>query len=128
MHAYLGHDERRPAPLILGHEAAGFIAAGPETGKRVTLNPLVTKGTGAAAIGGRSNLCSQRQIISMPPRQGAFADYITDLPRENLIEVPDHMPFEKAALAEPLPAVGMLCDWLLRTSPPFPPSRPGAWS
>ena len=23
MHAFLGHDERRPAPLILGHEAAG---------------------------------------------------------------------------------------------------------
>ena len=23
MHAYLGHDARRPAPLILGHEAAG---------------------------------------------------------------------------------------------------------
>ena len=23
MHAYLGHDDRRPAPLILGHEAAG---------------------------------------------------------------------------------------------------------
>ncbi|MEL7258965.1 MAG: alcohol dehydrogenase catalytic domain-containing protein [Pseudomonadota bacterium] len=25
MHAYLGHDDRRPAPLILGHEAAGVI-------------------------------------------------------------------------------------------------------
>jgi len=25
MHAYLGHDARRPAPLILGHEAAGVI-------------------------------------------------------------------------------------------------------
>ena len=23
MHAFLGHDARRPAPLILGHEAAG---------------------------------------------------------------------------------------------------------
>ena len=27
MHAYLGHDTRRPAPLILGHEAAGRIEA-----------------------------------------------------------------------------------------------------
>ena len=25
MHAYLGHDDRRPAPLILGHEAAGDV-------------------------------------------------------------------------------------------------------
>src|SRR3954467_11988704 len=29
MHAYHGHDARRPAPLVLGHEAAGRIAAGP---------------------------------------------------------------------------------------------------
>ena len=28
MHAYLGHDERRPAPLILGHEASGIILGG----------------------------------------------------------------------------------------------------
>ena len=24
MHAFLGHDERRPAPLILGHEAVSY--------------------------------------------------------------------------------------------------------
>ncbi len=28
MHAYLGHDARRPAPLILGHEAAGVVVGG----------------------------------------------------------------------------------------------------
>ena len=27
MHAWHGHDERRPAPLILGHEAAGIVPA-----------------------------------------------------------------------------------------------------
>ena len=35
MHAFLGHDERRPAPLILGHEAAGVVVQGPIEGKRV---------------------------------------------------------------------------------------------
>jgi D-arabinose 1-dehydrogenase-like Zn-dependent alcohol dehydrogenase len=30
MHAWHGHDDRRPAPLILGHEAAGRIVAVPE--------------------------------------------------------------------------------------------------
>ncbi|MEO0718731.1 MAG: alcohol dehydrogenase catalytic domain-containing protein, partial [Pseudomonadota bacterium] len=44
MHAYLGHDERRPAPLILGHEAAGTVIGGPGAGTRVTVNPLVTCG------------------------------------------------------------------------------------
>ena len=42
MHAFLGHDERRPAPLILGHEAAGVVVQGPMEGKRVTFNPLAT--------------------------------------------------------------------------------------
>lgn len=105
MHAYLGHDERRPAPLILGHEAAGLIASGPRAGTRVTMNPLVTFGTGAASVGGRSNLCDERQIISMMPRPGAFADFVC-LPEQNLIAVPDHVPMEKAALAEPL-----ACGW-----------------
>ena len=44
MHAFLGHDDRRPAPLILGHEAAGVIVKGKNTGKRVTVNPLVSCG------------------------------------------------------------------------------------
>ena len=42
MHAYLGHDERRPAPLILGHEASGIILGGDRNGERVAINPLVT--------------------------------------------------------------------------------------
>ncbi len=40
MHAYLGHDERRPAPLVLGHEAAGVVVDGENAGKRVTINTL----------------------------------------------------------------------------------------
>ena len=101
MHAYLGHDDRRPAPLILGHEAAGVIVEGPQKGRRVTINPLVTCGVCNYCTAGRENLCSQRQIISMPPRQGAFAEYVT-MPERNLITVPDHIPLAKAALAEPL--------------------------
>jgi L-iditol 2-dehydrogenase len=34
MHAFLGHDERRPSPLILGHEPAGIIASGSNNGKK----------------------------------------------------------------------------------------------
>ncbi len=41
MHAFLGHDERRPAPLILGHEAAGVVVQGKIEGKRVTFNQVV---------------------------------------------------------------------------------------
>lgn len=105
MHAYLGHDERRPAPLILGHEAAGVVVEGPGSGRRVTVNPLATCGTCRACKTGRNNLCAKRQILSMEPRQGAFAEYIA-IPAENLVEMPDHVSFEKACLAEPL-----ACGW-----------------
>ncbi|KIC20380.1 alcohol dehydrogenase catalytic domain-containing protein [Leisingera sp. ANG-Vp] len=101
MHAYLGHDNRRPAPLILGHEAAGVIEEGRQAGRRVTINPLVTCGSCAACASGRENLCASRQIISMPPREGAFAQFVA-MPERNLVTVPDEVPFAKAALAEPL--------------------------
>lgn len=105
MHAFLGHDERRPAPLILGHEAAGEIVGGPRSGERVTLNPLVTCGTCRACRTGRDNLCPDRMIISMPPREGAFAELVV-MRDENLVSVPDHVPLRKAALTEPL-----ACGW-----------------
>ena len=101
MHAFLGHDERRPAPLILGHEVAGITAEG----KRVTVNPLVVCGECAYCVGGRDNLCAHRQIISMPPRAGGFAEFLA-MPEGNLIAVPDDVDLEKAALAEPL-----ACGW-----------------
>ncbi len=101
MHAYLGHDDRRPAPLILGHEAAGVITGGPRDGERVTINPLVTCGTCQACRTGRENLCPERQIISMPPREGAFAQFVS-MPDANLVTVPDAVSLDKASLAEPL--------------------------
>jgi threonine dehydrogenase-like Zn-dependent dehydrogenase len=101
MHAYLGHDARRPAPLILGHEGAGTIVSGPKAGTRVTINPLVTCGTCMACRSGRENLCAHREIISMPPREGAFAQFVT-MPERNLVVVPDYIPMQIAALAEPL--------------------------
>jgi len=101
MHAYLGHDERRPAPLILGHEAAGVVRGGAMDGKRVVVNPLVTCGECRDCLSGRENLCAKREIISMPPRQGAFAEKIA-VPKRNIIEIPAGLDMTRAALAEPL--------------------------
>lgn len=99
MHAYHGHDERRPAPLILGHEASGRATSGRYKGKRVVFNPLVTCGTCDDCLGGRSNLCGKREIISMAPRQGAFAEKVV-IPESNIVEIPEGMDPVKAALAE----------------------------
>lgn len=105
MHAFAGHDERRPAPLILGHEAAGTIVSGPRAGDRVAVNPLVTCGACAECRAGRENLCGRRQIISMPPREGAFAERVV-IPERNLVAIPDGVPTARAALVEPL-----ACGW-----------------
>ncbi|MGI9463384.1 MAG: alcohol dehydrogenase catalytic domain-containing protein, partial [Aestuariivirgaceae bacterium] len=105
MHAWHGNDERRPAPLILGHEAAGIVQTGTMTGKRVTVNPLVACMQCDYCKSGRTNLCPGRQIISMPPREGAFAEYVA-MPTRNLVDVPDEIDLQKAALAEPV-----ACSW-----------------
>ncbi len=105
MHAFLGHDERRPAPLTLGHEAAGTVVGGPQDGRRVTINPLVACQTCRDCKAGKQNLCAHRQIISMPPREGAFAEYVC-MREGNLITVPDNVDLKKAALTEPI-----ACGW-----------------
>ena len=105
MHAYLGHDARRPAPLILGHEAAGVVEGGTWDGRRVTINPLVSCGKCRDCIEGHSNICAYRQIMSMPPRQGSFAEYAV-APMRNLVDVPDDVSFDQASLVEPL-----ACGW-----------------
>lgn len=105
MHAFLGHDDRRPAPLILGHEAAGVVVGGKDDGRRVAVNPLVVCGTCGFCISDRENLCQSRQIISMPPREGAFSQYLR-MPRSNLVTVPEGVGFDQACLAEPI-----ACGW-----------------
>ena len=61
MHAYLGHDERRPPPLILGHEASGIVISdGPWHAQRVAINPLVVCGACSACGSGHDNLRAQR--------------------------------------------------------------------
>ena len=106
MHAYLGHDERRPPPLILGHEASGIVMSdGPLHAQPVAINPLVVCGACSACGSGHDNLCAQRQIISMPPREGAFAEQLY-MPPRNLTVVPDLTPLWHGALCEP-----MACGW-----------------
>jgi L-gulonate 5-dehydrogenase len=105
MHAFLGHDSRRFPPLILGHEAAGVIVEGLNKGTRVTVNPLVTCDVCDACLRGRNNICSNRQLISMAPREGAFAEYLA-IPYKNIITIPDNVNISHAALTEPV-----ACGW-----------------
>ena len=99
MHAYHGKDPRRVPPLILGHEVAGSLVSGPDAGRRVVVNPLITCGSCPYCDSGLSNLCSERELIGMR-LAGAYAEYVTILSR-NLIEIPKEMNAVHASLAEP---------------------------
>jgi len=104
-HAYHGTDSRRIPPLILGHEAAGTVISGPMEGQRVTINPMVTCGKCSYCIEKRENLCPNRSLLSIPPREGAFAQRVA-IPVGNLVAVPEGVSLAHAALAEPL-----ACGW-----------------
>ncbi len=104
-HAYHGTDPRRVPPLILGHEAAGRVISGSMEGERVTINPMVTCGECRYCVEKRENLCPNRSLLSIPPREGAFAQRVA-IPPKNLVVVPEGVPLAHAALAEPL-----ACGW-----------------
>ena len=99
MHAYHGRDPRRVPPLILGHELAGRIVEGPGTGRRVTVNPLITCGVCEYCRQGRDNLCANRTMIGMT-RAGGFAELMTTA-AASVIDIPQDMPTRAAALTEP---------------------------
>jgi threonine dehydrogenase-like Zn-dependent dehydrogenase len=101
MHGYHGHDSRRPPPLVLGHEAAGSVVSGPNKGKRVAVNPLIACGVCQWCLSGRPHLCPSRELLSVPPRHGAFAELVR-VPERNLLPIPDGLDTTKAALTEPL--------------------------
>jgi threonine dehydrogenase-like Zn-dependent dehydrogenase len=101
MHAYHGHDSRRPPPFVLGHEAAGYVMNGPKKGACVAVNPLISCGACDWCSNGRPHLCPSRELLSVPPRPGAFAELVR-VPERNLYLVPNKLEPTKAALAEPL--------------------------
>jgi L-iditol 2-dehydrogenase len=95
------------APLVLGHESAGRVAAtGAEVtrhavGDRVTLEPGVPCGRCRECRAGRYNLCPDVVFFATPPVDGAFANYVT-IHEDFAFALPDELSDEAGALMEPL--------------------------
>ncbi len=80
--AYVGQNELRKPPSIMGHEFSGTVvrAASPSDkyleGQKVTVNPLVTCGKCRFCRRGDRQLCPERKIIGVN-YPGSFAEYVT---------------------------------------------------
>ncbi|MBO5032055.1 MAG: galactitol-1-phosphate 5-dehydrogenase [Lachnospiraceae bacterium] len=93
-------------PLIPGHEFSGEVVE-TETGsdrnwlhKRVGVFPLIPCFSCIACEKGRHEMCRQYSYLGSR-RDGGFAEYAA-VPQQNLIELPDNVSFEQAAMLEPM--------------------------
>ncbi len=95
----------RPAGRVPGHELSGTIATVGDgvdealIGRRATVCPVLSCGECWACRSGADNLCAQLRLIGVHAT-GGFAERIA-VPVANAVLVPESMPFERAAAAEP---------------------------
>jgi L-iditol 2-dehydrogenase len=109
VHGYDGGSGRRIPPIVMGHEAAGTVAAvgsgvtGYAAGDRVTFDSTVYCGRCAFCLSGDVNLCENRQVIGVScgdyRRNGAFAEYVV-VPARILYPLPETISFAEAAMLE----------------------------
>ena len=96
----------RTLPFIGGGDAAGTVETlGPAGGGRVTdwkpgdrvlINPILSCGRCEFCLAGEQTMCVDYRIFG-DHTPGAFAEYLV-APAQNLMRVPDGVPFEKAAI------------------------------
>src|SRR5215469_2981703 len=71
VHGYDGSSGRRIPPIVMGHEAAGIVAAVGEgaselsVGDRVTFDSTIYCGACGPCLRGEINLCDHRQVLGV---------------------------------------------------------------
>jgi L-iditol 2-dehydrogenase len=111
VHGYDGSSGRRIPPLVMGHEAAGVVAAlgndvnNISEGDRVTFDSTIYCGSCSNCVRGEVNLCDNRQVLGVScgdyRRAGAFAEFVA-VPARIVYRLPETLSFEEAAMLEAL--------------------------
>ncbi len=109
VHGLDGSTGRRIPPLVMGHEAAGEVAAvgdqvqGLSMGDRVTFDSTIYCGKCFYCSRGEVNLCDNREVMGVSPgpyrRHGAFAEYVA-VPSRIVYRLPNSLSYEQAAMIE----------------------------
>ena len=93
-------------PLIPGHEFSGQVVQTGENAdvkwqnKRVGIFPLIPCHNCVACQKGQYELCRNYSYLGSR-RDGGFAEYVA-VPECNLIELPENVSYEEAAMLEPM--------------------------
>ena len=92
-------------PLIPGHEFAGQVVCAPGVGakwmgKRVGVFPLIPCHKCPQCLEKKYEMCNHYDYLGSRS-DGAYAEFVK-VPRWNLIELPDNVSFEVAAMLEPM--------------------------
>ncbi len=93
-------------PLIIGHEFAGTVKAVGDSvdnswqNKKVGVFPLIPCNKCQCCLEKKYEMCKAYSYLGSR-RDGGFAEYVT-VPEWNLIELPDTITMEQAAMLEPM--------------------------
>lgn len=93
-------------PLIPGHEFSGVVTAvgnGVDAkwqGKRVGIFPLIPCKKCGPCLKKQYEMCRSYSYLGSR-RDGGFAEYVS-VPVDNLVELPENVSFEEAAMLEPM--------------------------
>jgi 6-hydroxycyclohex-1-ene-1-carbonyl-CoA dehydrogenase len=101
---YLDHGTPtfKPAPIVLGHEISGTVAAlGPgveafAVGDRVLIPAVLTCGTCTPCRTGRENLC-ERGVMLGNHIDGGYAEYVA-VAAKDVVRLPDEIPLVEGAI------------------------------
>lgn len=94
-------DARLERPLVLGHEIAGVVAAGPREGEPVAVDPAVPCGSCGVCLRGHRNLCPTVRFAGHGSVDGGLREFMA-WPDAQLHTLPDSMSAAEATVLEPL--------------------------